>query len=138
MPRQMIVLGTAASLAEQDASLRSVALALPSEPPDEIATLEAVEQVRKLHVLVTRLHALISKLQGENKRCARGRTRRTAALSRPGTCNHSPRSPPYMYQFQAAGRERQGPAGDGNGATVAMYTLTSRGQAVEATSAQLR
>ena len=56
-------------------SCSSVELALPSEPPDEMATLEAVEQVRKLHVLVTRLHALISKLQGENKRCARGRTR---------------------------------------------------------------
>ena len=43
--------------------------ALPSLPPAEMATEEAVEQVCRLHAAVARLHALGTKLEAENRRC---------------------------------------------------------------------
>jgi len=43
-------------------------LAPPAPPPAEMASTDAVDQVRKLHVLVTRLHALVTKLQTDNRR----------------------------------------------------------------------
>ena len=42
---------------------------LPSLPPAEMATEEAVEQVFRLHAAVARLHALGTKLEAENRRC---------------------------------------------------------------------
>ena len=45
-----------------------VVAAPPPPPPDVMTTVEAVDQVRKLHVLVTRMHALTSQLQSENRR----------------------------------------------------------------------
>ena len=41
---------------------------VPAPPPAEMASTDAVDQVRKLHVLVTRLHALVTKLQVDNRR----------------------------------------------------------------------
>ena len=71
----------------------------PAPPPAEMASTDAVDQVRKLHVLVTRLHALVTKLQADNRRLraerdkarqktatARAETARTVAAAMASAC----------------------------------------------------
>ena len=60
---------------------------VPAPPPDEMASTAAVDQVRKLHLLVTRLHALVSKLQADNRRLRddRDKARKKTAAARAET-----------------------------------------------------
>jgi len=60
---------------------------VPAPPPDEMANAEAVDQVRKLHLLVTRLHALVTKLQADNRRLRvdRDKARKKTAAARAET-----------------------------------------------------
>ena len=60
---------------------------VPAPPPAEMASTAAVDQVRKLHVLVTRLHALVTKLQVDNRRLRvdRAKARQKTAVARAET-----------------------------------------------------
>ena len=60
---------------------------VPAPPPAEMASTDAVDQVRKLHVLVTRLHALVTKLQVDNRRLRvdRDKARQKTAAARAET-----------------------------------------------------
>lgn len=60
---------------------------VPPPPPAEMASIAAVDQVRKLHLLVTRLHALVTKLQADNRRLRvdRDKARKKTAAARAET-----------------------------------------------------
>ena len=60
---------------------------VPAPPPDEMSNADAVDQVRKLHLLVTRLHALVTKLQADNRRLRvdRDKARKKTAAARAET-----------------------------------------------------
>lgn len=62
---------------------------VPAPPPAEMASTDAVDQVRKLHVLVTRLHALVTKLQVDNRRLRvdRDKARQKTAAARAETAH---------------------------------------------------